>query len=412
MKAGKLNIALFHLALVYSGGGERLVLEEAIGLQKLGHSVTIFTPIVDKRYCFPELLKKVRVMTLIPKLPMWLPDVELFSILLACFLTPLLFWKFKAFDVYFGANQPGPWIAYMLSKLNRKPYAIYLAQPTRLIHPRLIDQMTELKIVDGISLLPLLAFIFKPIINFLDRKSITSTPLVFANGTYMTGVLNEVYGIHAINCPAASNLHPGVTVQLLKKRFTGSVKIGKNTIAKPYILLTNRHFPQKKFEYGLEAHRMLLETVSLVVAGKYTNYTKHLKKLTRNRSDVFFVGLLSEKELDKAYKNAAVYVYPSPQEDFGMGIVEAMSCGIPTVAWANAGPTGIITHRKDGFLATPFVVHEFVASVHELLHSKKLYLSIARNAQKTVREKFSFAKHNALLSSYLVRLTKQADKMS
>lgn len=118
MSNKKLKIAIFHLAFVYSGGGERLVLEEAIGLSKKGFDVTCFVPILNKRNCYPELMSQVKIKTFFPNLPFWLPDVEVFSILLSCIIVPCLFFKFKKYDHYFGANQPGTWIAYILSKLN------------------------------------------------------------------------------------------------------------------------------------------------------------------------------------------------------------------------------------------------------------------------------------------------------
>lgn len=401
---------MFHLAFVYSGGGERLVLKEAAGLQKLGHQVTIFTPILKKKQCFPELMQQVSVKSLVWQLPSWLPDVELVSIILTCLLIPFRYKEFLHYDVFFGANQPGPWLAYVLSRLTKKPYAIYLAQPTRLIHPRLIDQTTGLKIVDGITLLPLLTWMFRPFINYMDRKSITSAPVCFANGSYMKGVLDEVYGIQSIHCPAGSQLHAKISAQQIQKRFSGSITLGKKVIHKPYILLTNRHFPQKRFEYALEALKMLPQEVSLVITGKDTNYTKYLKKLTRTSDNVHFVGLLSEKLLAKTYGNAYAYVYPSPQEDFGMGIVEAMSYGVPVVAWNNAGPTGIITTGFDGFLATPFVVGEFAALLRTLLQDKSVYRAVARHAQESVGKKFSFEQHTKTISWYLQRLASYTGK--
>lgn len=404
MKHKKLKIAIFHLAFLYSGGGERLVLEEALGLRKLGHTVDVYSPIVDTKNCFPDLLKKVGVNLLIPKLPSWIPDVELIAILLGCILTPFFFWKFRDYDIYLGANQPGPWIAYLLANLNKKPYAVYLSQPTRLIHPRLIDQKTGLKIVDGITILNIVNFFCKPLINWADVKSITGTSLVFADGTYMKGVLEEVYDISTVNAPAATHLHPKISDKGIQRRFRGFTTVKRRRIPRPFLLLTNRHFPQKKFEYGMEALKLLSPMyVSLVITGKETTYTKYLKKIADN--SVYFLGLVNEKDLTKLYKEAAIYMYPSPEEDFGMGIIEAMSYGTPVVAWNNAGPTGIITHGVDGMLSQPFSVVHFADNIRELLTSKRTYKSIVRNAYKTVEKRFSFISHNRLIEDYLVRLT-------
>ena len=47
------NIVFFHPDLGI-GGAERLVIDAAVGLQNLGHKVTIFTSHRDPRHCFDE----------------------------------------------------------------------------------------------------------------------------------------------------------------------------------------------------------------------------------------------------------------------------------------------------------------------------------------------------------------------
>ena len=45
------------MGFFYNGGGERTVLNEAIGLTERGHQVSVHAPIVTKD-CFPDLQKK------------------------------------------------------------------------------------------------------------------------------------------------------------------------------------------------------------------------------------------------------------------------------------------------------------------------------------------------------------------
>jgi len=123
---------------------------------------------------------------------------------------------------------------------------------------------------------------------------------------------------------------------------------------------------------------------------------------------LFFVGLVSEAELHRLYAESSVYVYPAPEEDFGMGIIEAMACGIPVVAWANAGPTGIISHMQDGYLARPFEIDDFSNGLRVCLVDTPLITRFGRAAERKVKKHFSYRKHVEILDTsirdYLGRL--------
>ena len=71
-----LKIAVLHCGFTYSGGGERIVIEEVQGLRRRGHQVDCFVPTVDHQACFPDLLPQVRVHTFLPQLPRWMPFRE------------------------------------------------------------------------------------------------------------------------------------------------------------------------------------------------------------------------------------------------------------------------------------------------------------------------------------------------
>ena len=50
---GSRTIVFFHPDLGI-GGAERLIIDAAVGLQELGHKVTIFTSHCDPQHCFDE----------------------------------------------------------------------------------------------------------------------------------------------------------------------------------------------------------------------------------------------------------------------------------------------------------------------------------------------------------------------
>ncbi len=48
------------------------------------------------------------------------------------------------------------------------------------------------------------------------------------------------------------------------------------------------------------------------------------------------------------------FVQPALFEAFGLTVVEAMACGLPTFATAHGGPAEIISHRRNGFRIDPY----------------------------------------------------------
>src|SRR3989475_11767764 len=112
--------------------------------------------------------------------------------------------------------------------------------------------------------------------------------------------------------------------------------------------------------------------VQLVVPGPATSHTASLTALVAELGlddAVLFLGAISEEELQTLYEGAAVYVYPAPEEDFGMGVIESMSKGVPVVAWNQAGPT-VTVGPGTGYLAEPLDVEDYAAGIVAPLDSR------------------------------------------
>jgi len=403
MQNKSLKIAVFHLGFFFSGGGEKLVIEEALGLSRMGHSVDLYGPVIDVKKCFPDLIKKVNVKPLFYSFGFHFPLRDFIAITFSIIFAPLTFWRFKKYDIFFGANQPGPVICYFLSRILKKPYVIYLAQPTRLLYPREIDRRVGFG-KGSFDAFYILTKIFKPLVYFIDKLSITQANAICANGNYIADILNKTYGIKTIVCPAGTHIPKTVLSQ--SDRWSGGVRIGKSYIKKPYILVTNRHFPQKKFEYAIHTLKYLIkrfQAVNLVITGAPTAYTQKIVRLSHKLGVfdlVFFLGLVNEADLTKLYKNACLYLYTSPQEDFGMGVIEAMAAGIPVVAWDSAGPKTTVINGKTGFLAKKEDINDFSSKALIILKDKRLSESLGEGARRQAY-RYSYGKHIEILSQTL-----------
>ena len=409
-----MRIALFHLGFFYSGGGEKLILEEIRGLRALGHEVTCFAPYVDREGCYPGVPEMDEIYPMLPAPPKWLPMKDPLWVALSCvavlFLTPNL----RYFDVFFGANQPGPWFAFVASRLLKKPYVIYLAQALRILHPRAIDLANGIRIREGdhrflMAMKRVLGFA----IDWADRLSVRHADVVLTNGHHVSKWIEKVYGV--ANYPVPAGCHPLPEAELgYGNRRGGGLIMNGVEIRKPFILLTNRHSPMKRFEYAIWAMKALsreLPELRLVITGQPTEYTDQLQYLVEGlgiAKAVYFVGLVAEDDLATLYREALVYVYPSPEEDFGMGIVEAMGAGTPVVAWNNGGPTVTVEDRVTGFLVEPYDTEAFAERILTLAANPELAERFGRAAHRRVRDMFSYENHNSLLDEAL-RMALAAD---
>jgi glycosyltransferase involved in cell wall biosynthesis len=209
-------------------------------------------------------------------------------------------------------------------------------------------------------------------VAWADRRSVQEADQLLVNGDYIGDIIRHTYRRDAVDCPAGCHVAASGFPLPVDARFAGGLTINGYPIRRPYVLLTNRHYPQKRFDLAIRAIaevRKLHPRVQLVIPGPFTAHTESLKALVAElgvADAVLFLGPIAEDELQKLYEGAAVYVYPAPEEDFGMGVIESMAKGVPVVAWNQAGPT-VTVGPGTGHLAEPLEVSDYAAGISRFL---------------------------------------------
>jgi glycosyltransferase involved in cell wall biosynthesis len=103
-----------------------------------------------------------------------------------------------------------------------------------------------------------------------------------------------------------------------------------------------------------------------------------------------FVGHLhDDAALSLLYSACDVFVTPSPQESFSLVTLEALACGLPVVAFAGSGPTDLIDHQRNGYLARPCDPVDLARGIEWILQDAERHRSLRLSARKKAEEEFS-----------------------
>ncbi len=102
----------------------------------------------------------------------------------------------------------------------------------------------------------------------------------------------------------------------------------------------------------------------------------------------------AQEELAWIYAAMDVFVHAAVEESFCLVAIEALSCGVPVVAFDTGPLPELIRHGQTGLLCPSSDATALADSVHMILKSPTLQKNFGHNARERVTEMFSFAQTN------------------
>jgi glycosyltransferase involved in cell wall biosynthesis len=109
----------------------------------------------------------------------------------------------------------------------------------------------------------------------------------------------------------------------------------KYHITEPYILSVGTIEERKNLLVLIKALSQVKQPVKLVVVGRQTGYAELIKEAIHRyqlTDRMIFLSDVNFADLPALYQSAAMFVYPSRYEGFGIPILEALNSGTPVIA--------------------------------------------------------------------------------
>ena len=166
-------------------------------------------------------------------------------------------------------------------------------------------------------------------------------------------------------------------------------------VGEPYVLAVGNLEPRKNLARLIEAFAAIASepgiTAKLVLVGKSKGQDASLARLVEQRGlreRVVFTGFVEEDQLVLLYNRAALFIYPSLYEGFGLPPLEAMACGCPVVA---SNVTAIPEVLGDAaLLVDPTSVSAMAEATRDVLKRDELARDLRARGLRQV-ERYSWA---------------------
>ncbi len=105
---------------------------------------------------------------------------------------------------------------------------------------------------------------------------------------------------------------------------------------------------------------------------------------------VKFTGFVKHEKVIKYYNDLSIFVAVSRRESFGVSVLEAASCGIPSITSNIGGLTEVNIHNKTGIVINPDDPKKLAEIIVRLYEHGEQRLRLGKNARNRVIKNFNW----------------------
>lgn len=158
-----------------------------------------------------------------------------------------------------------------------------------------------------------------------------------------------------------------------------------STCSSKQVIAVGRYVPQKGFDLLIDAWAIVSTrhqdwVLKIYGEGTGINLQEQIDRLALSDSCTLEP---TTNTIEEKYCESAIFVLSSRYEGFGMVLAEAMSCGLPSVAFdCPSGPSEIIKDQVDGFLVENGNIQQLADRICQLIENDSLRKEMGAKAKQ------------------------------
>jgi glycosyltransferase involved in cell wall biosynthesis len=353
-----LKVAIIHDLLLEYGGAERVV---AV-LCDLFPTADVYTFYYN--HTDPTLRKsfnhRVTGTSFVQKLPYVYMLGPLFSVFKLVSWIYFLKLNLQSYDLIISSSHS--YNAKICEKRSSAKHICYLHTSPKYLYEEKNELLFIKKFPFNGILYPLFA-----ILRFLDRKGAQKPDVLIANSQLVSNRIAAYYHRSSVV------IYPPVIFGTKKL----DIKKGK------YFIAHSRLVKQKGIDLIVKTCTQY--KIPLVVIGE--GYQREYLESIAGRT-IIFCGRVPDSVLRRLYQHASALLYAAVDEDFGLVPVEAMSMGVPIIAFKSGGVTETILSGKTGVFFTSYTTASLWKAIQKFTTLSFSRVVLQKHAQEYRRSVF------------------------
>ena len=152
---------------------------------------------------------------------------------------------------------------------------------------------------------------------------------------------------------------------------------------KDYYFIVSRLVKYKRYDLAIQACNKLHKKLVIIGDGPER---QNLEKIA-DKKYITFLGRQPDEIVEKYLSECKALLFPG-EEDFGIVLVEAQSCGKPVIAYGKGGAVDTVIDQKTGILFKEQTVAELEKAIQEFETMKFDKKAIREHAEKFAEKRF------------------------